>query len=113
MTDRFTKAIDQPGSGQIDVRVGGVYALERVARDSPRDHPVIMDVLSAFIREHSDEQWLAPKSNEGQPDIVETRADIQAAITTIVRRDTTRDLHEIDLSGRFPAGTRRARNSMV
>lgn len=99
VTDRYTKAIDQLGSGKLDVRIGGVYALERVARDSPRDHPVIMDVLSAFIKEHSNEQWILPKSNEGQPDIIATRPDIQAAITVIVRRDVTRDLHEIDLSG--------------
>ena len=38
VTDRFTKAIDQLGSDKPDVRVGGVYALERVARDSARDH---------------------------------------------------------------------------
>ena len=53
MTDRYTKAIEQLGSDKLDVRIGGIYALERVARDSARDHPTVMEVLTAFIREHS------------------------------------------------------------
>jgi hypothetical protein len=53
VTDRYTKAIEQLGSGTLDIRIGGIYALERIARDSARDHPTIMEVLTAFIREHS------------------------------------------------------------
>ena len=34
VTDRFTKAIEQLGSDKLDVRIGGIYALERIARDS-------------------------------------------------------------------------------
>jgi hypothetical protein len=40
VTDRFTKAVEQLGSDKLDVRIGGVYALERVARDSAIDHPL-------------------------------------------------------------------------
>ena len=36
VTDRYTKAIEQLGSDKPDVRIGGIYALERVARDSER-----------------------------------------------------------------------------
>ena len=32
VTDRYTKAIEQLGSDKLDVRIGGIYALERVAR---------------------------------------------------------------------------------
>jgi hypothetical protein len=39
VTDRYTKAIEQLGSSTIDVSLGGIYALERIARDSSRDHP--------------------------------------------------------------------------
>ena len=31
VTDRYTKAIEQLGSDKLDVRIGGIYALERVA----------------------------------------------------------------------------------
>jgi hypothetical protein len=39
VTDRYTKAIEQLGSDKLDVRIGGIYALERVTHDSERDHP--------------------------------------------------------------------------
>jgi hypothetical protein len=42
VTDRYTKAIEQLGSDKLDVRIGGIYALERVACDSARDHPTVM-----------------------------------------------------------------------
>ena len=43
VTDRYTKAVEQLGSDKLDVRIGGIYALERVARDSARDHPTVME----------------------------------------------------------------------
>jgi uncharacterized protein YjbI with pentapeptide repeats len=60
VTDRYIRAIAQLGDEKLDVRIGGIYALERVARDSARDHPTVMEVLTAFIREHSREQWPLP-----------------------------------------------------
>ena len=53
ITDRYTKAIEQLGSDKLDIRLGGIYALERIAVDSERDHPTVAEVLSAFVREHS------------------------------------------------------------
>jgi hypothetical protein len=54
MTDRYSKAIDQLGSNQLDVRLGGIYALEQIAVDSERYHTTVVEMLSAFVREHSD-----------------------------------------------------------
>lgn len=34
VTDRYAKAIEQLGSGPLDVRIGAIYSLERIARDS-------------------------------------------------------------------------------
>lgn len=31
ITERFTRAVDQLGNQQIDIRLGGIYALERIA----------------------------------------------------------------------------------
>jgi hypothetical protein len=42
IADRYSKAIEQLGSSTIDVTIGGIYAMERVARDSPRDHPAAL-----------------------------------------------------------------------
>jgi Pentapeptide repeats (8 copies) len=91
VTDRYTKAIEQLGSEKLDVRIGGIYALERVARDSVRDHPTVTEVLAAFIREHSRDQ---------RPPHL-PRPDIQAAITVIGRRDSKRDRGPINLVGAY------------
>ena len=99
VTDRYTKAIEQLGSKELDVRIGGIYALERIARDSAKDHPTVMEVLTAFIREHSREPWPPPDTGaEGQER--STRPDVQAAVTVIGRRDVKRDIRgqPIDLT---------------
>ena len=98
VTDRYTKAIEQLGSDKLDVRIGSIYALERVARDSPRDHPTIMEVLAAFIREHSQEQWPLAEPGDAQPQR-ETRPDVQAAATVIGRRTTRYDGQPVNLVG--------------
>ena len=99
VTDRYTKAIEQLGSDKLDVRLGGIYALERVALDSPRDHLTVIEVLAAFIREHSREQWPLPAPGDAAVPERITRPDVQAALTVIGRRDTTQDRQRIDLAG--------------
>jgi len=98
VTDRYTKAVDQLGSDKLDVRIGGIYALERIAWDSARDHPAVIDVLAAFIREHSREQW-PPSGPGGAEPERSPRPDIQAAVTVLARRDARRDFRPINLSG--------------
>ena len=98
MTDRYTKAIEQLGSDKLDVRIGGIYALERIARDSARDHPTVMEVLTAFIREHSHEQWPPSDQPAGRGEELSTRPDVQAALTVVGRRDPQRDVRPIDLT---------------
>jgi hypothetical protein len=59
ITERFTKAIDQLGAtdnqGQprLELRLGGIYALERIARESKEDHWPIMEVLTTYVRVHA------------------------------------------------------------
>ena len=53
ITDRFTRAVDQLGGEDLTVRLGGIYALERIALDSPRDYGPVMEVLTAFARQES------------------------------------------------------------
>lgn len=68
ITDLYVKAIEQLGSDKLEVRLGGIYALERIARDSDKDHGPIMEVLTAYVREKS--PWLhsAPVAiTQGQP----------------------------------------------
>ncbi|MEV5544170.1 pentapeptide repeat-containing protein [Saccharopolyspora shandongensis] len=99
LTDRFTKAVEQIGADKLEVRVGGIYALERIARDSPRDHSAVVEVLAALIREHPP----ASPIRNGRPILA---ADLQAAVTVISRRDTTREPenYRIALAGAQLAG---------
>ena len=112
VTDRYAKAVEQLGSENLDVRIGGIYALERVARDSARDHPTVIEVLTAFVREHSREQWPPPDSPRtawitwrgrfragGREQERFTRPDVQAAVTVLGRRDARHDIRRIDLAG--------------
>ena len=100
VTDRYTKAVEQLGSEKMDVRIGAIYALERIARDSRTDQPTVMQVLAAFIRGHSREPW-PPSGSEGTetegPERT-TRPDVQAAVTVIGRRHTQHDRQPIDLA---------------
>jgi pentapeptide repeat protein len=102
VTDRYTKAIEQLGSKGLDVRIGGIYALGRIARDSPTDHSAVMDVVSAFIREHSHEVWPPPKPNVESDR--RTRPDVQAALTVIGCRDSGYDRGPIDLQNAILSG---------
>lgn len=105
LTDRFTKAIDQlgtPGPDRLWVRVGGIFALERIAIDSPRDQRTIVEVLSAFIHSAS------PRPNPTAicPD---TPADTKAAFVVLTRREISREKHDhivIDLRDTCLAGIR-------
>jgi hypothetical protein len=121
VTERFTRAIEQLGHENLDVRVGGIYALERIAQSSQRDHSVIVEVLTAFVREH--QRWHAHKSPEASGDGAEEtsvdeqrgptarpQGDVQAVLTVLGRRrrewDTQQrlDLRGCDLRGYSLAG---------
>ena len=84
ITDRFTKAIAQLGDTEMAIRLGGIYALERIAKDSEKDHGPIMEVLTAYVRENAPRQAEAPQT---APAPLPT--DLQAILTVLGRRETT------------------------
>jgi uncharacterized protein YjbI with pentapeptide repeats len=98
ITERFTRAIDQLGSEKLEVRLGGIYALERIARDSERDHWPIMEVLTAYVRKRSPAAEVAEDGTKPDPTPVKT--DIQAILTVIGRRKVDFDppQQRLDLS---------------
>ena len=49
-TERYTQAVAQLGNPAAAVRLGGVYALARIADDSVRDRPTCLTVLCAYLR---------------------------------------------------------------
>jgi hypothetical protein len=124
INDRFIKAIeqlgavDQEGRKKLEVRLGGIYALEQIAKDSPDDHHwPIMEILTAYIREHAPIhvrqplQEGAPPHDTSLSTTVESGSklatDIQALLTVLGRRawtygkgeDQRLDLAYTDLRG--------------
>lgn len=68
----------------LEVRLGAIYALERIAQDSFRDHLQIMEILAAYIRGNAPP---IPAPNDWSQIAAYTpRSDLQAAITVIGRR---------------------------
>jgi len=103
ITERFTRAIDQlgkveDGTKRFEIRIGGIYALERIARESEEDYWPIMEVLTAYVRHNShwphgqirslqDVRELVARGfdlKEVVPDRVEP--DIEAIMTVLRRR---------------------------
>ncbi len=109
ITDRFTKAVTQLGDPKLEVRLGGIYALERIAKDSKRDHWSIMEILTAYVREK------AKQNIESSPQKIQMKksgskgarnpktplpsvdTDIQAILTVIGRRNVSSDKGRLDL----------------
>ncbi|WP_025350616.1 pentapeptide repeat-containing protein [Nocardia nova] len=91
ITNRYAKAIEQIGNASVDVRLGGIYALERIAGDSGADSSTVYSVLTAFIRTHSPVGPNCSDTKGSKPS-----ADVQAALTVIGRRQAGGDW--LDLS---------------
>ncbi|MDA0166010.1 pentapeptide repeat-containing protein [Solirubrobacter ginsenosidimutans] len=96
ITERFTRAVDQLGNrDSMDVRLGGIYALERVARDSAYDHGPIVEILTAFVRERTPipDEDVIENLIQMEPDVYPKppEADVQAALTVLGRRKAAYD----------------------
>jgi hypothetical protein len=59
----------------LEVRIGAIYALERIAQDSDRDHVQIMEILCAYIRQNAP----APAEDESDQAKIEVNADKNAS----------------------------------
>jgi uncharacterized protein YjbI with pentapeptide repeats len=95
VTDRYTKAITQLASDKESERIGGIYALERIMADSARDHPTVVEVLGAFVRQRAALPATEPNSTEsGAP---HPMADVQAAMTVLARRPQRGEPFALDL----------------
>ena len=88
VTDRYNAAITNLGSPSVDVRLGGIYALQRIMQDSPRDQPTVVAVLCAFIRDHAP---ATAKRVFSPPATAHPPTDIQAALTVVTTRNIAND----------------------
>src|SRR5262249_27838366 len=117
LTERVTRAVEQlgknddesgeahnnanqAGSGKyLAIRLGGIYALERISKDPSADYAAIINLLTAFVRQNA--------SIRSDEPVVRVKPDIQAILTVLGRREKSYgqgeserlDLSETDLGG--------------
>jgi uncharacterized protein YjbI with pentapeptide repeats len=118
VTERFTKAIEQLGKREDEdlvLRLGGIHALERIAKDSKTDHWPVMQVLTAYARKYAfrkelknpwqcqyepKEKWVChgEAKEEEARDIIAPLAHIhpdrQAILSVIAHRTKAYDNHD-------------------
>jgi hypothetical protein len=106
ITERFTRAIEHLGSDKLDIRLGGIYALERLALNSPADRSSITPILGAFVRGHA--PWPVgspdgpahptPVVDDTLPWLTHRAVDVQTAMHVLARRPGHTDEPKLFLS---------------
>jgi hypothetical protein len=97
-SDRYTKALSLLGEPQPELRLGGIFALERLARQSTEDDGPMIDVLAAYIRLYA--PW-PPRKPEGRRDaevvtslrVLGRRTAAQRARESVILNLSQTDLH--------------------
>src|SRR2546426_10634899 len=85
LADRLTQAVDQLRDRNLEVRLGGIYALERLARTSESEYWPIMEILTTFVRERTS----VTKTHPLKEPPLRLAPDIQATLDVIARRRHT------------------------
>ena len=110
-TDLFTKAVEQLGATRqdgepaLETRIGAIFALERLAKDSERDYGPIIETLAAYIREHcrdpesfDDKKLSEDELKQARQKWIDSlrknppadRSDVAAVLTVLSRREQNR-----------------------
>ena len=72
ITELYTKAVEQLGSDKAPVRLGGLYALERLAQDNPAHRQTIVNVICAYLRMPFSP---TPPASKPQPEATEDQGE--------------------------------------
>jgi hypothetical protein len=117
LTNRFTQATSQlgaqlsNGTPNVEARLGGIYALASIARDSPADYWPIMEILTAYVRHNANGSLVQAEVRSAEKTAPESkpRTDVQAVLTVLgrstppkaksLRLDQKLDLRFTDLRG--------------
>ncbi|MET9357873.1 pentapeptide repeat-containing protein [Streptomyces sp. NPDC006617] len=98
VTDRYVAAIKLLASQELTERVGGIYSLERIMRDSEKDARTVAEVLSTYVRKPANQ-----KKEKKQPHArcrvhPQLKPDLQAALTVLARRPVFREELPLELN---------------
>ena len=102
LNERYQLGAEMLGSEVLSVRLGGIYALERLAQEHTEEYHIqIMNLLCAFVRHPTKDESLTVK----QPPRYSLREDVREVVTTIGRRREAglaiekREGYRLDLRG--------------
>ncbi|WP_328639804.1 pentapeptide repeat-containing protein [Streptomyces canus] len=122
VTGRYVEAIKLLAAEGAPEKLGGIYSLERIMRDSKRDRSTIAEVLAAYVRQRldgsapeimekrlKDEELAAARERGGgigskpsEPPLVPLPEDVRAALTVLSRNweeaAPRADLRTLDLT---------------
>ena len=114
LNERFQRGSEMLGSPVLSVRLGGIYALQRLAEDELKQYHVqVMRLLCAFVRNPTkdEDDKTKPPGTEKEPNIKDykVREDVQETMTAIgARSDVAVELEKKadppflpDLSGAY------------
>ena len=112
LNERYQKGAEMLGSGVLSVRLGGVYALQRLAEEHPEQYHIqVMRLLCAFVRLPTKDQSLESGQAAIEPGtLLGIRQDVGAIMQAIGSRSKLRialerelefrlDLRGVDLRG--------------
>ncbi|WP_187282250.1 pentapeptide repeat-containing protein [Streptomyces sp. wa22] len=96
VTGRYVEASKLLASENPTERLCGIYAFERIMRDSERDHQTVVEVLAAFIRQGAQEE--RPDGRDVDTSRPERAVeDVIAAFTVLGRRPNRTEAFRTDL----------------
>jgi hypothetical protein len=101
-TKPLSDETEQSPRSSFDVRIAGIYGLERIARDSSRDHWPIMEILCRYVRQNHSTTNVQPSLDSTHlvkwlKSLPEPPFDLEAAMTAIGRRSREKVSLERDL----------------
>jgi hypothetical protein len=97
-SNSFATATDDLAAADVETRLGGIYALERLAEDSvtsndDRKIRQVIEVLCAYVRKHApskaETEILPSKTGAPDPPPRAPAADVQAILTVLGRQTRT------------------------
>jgi hypothetical protein len=100
--ERFVAAVGLLNSKEIDARLGGIYALEGIARDSPIDAGPVTELLAAFVRRHTAKPEQEEDDDFEEPYLAlapQTALTVLGRLPLAGREQTPIDLSDADLAG--------------
>ena len=105
ITDPFARAIEGIGNKSKAVRMGAIYALERIAQDSERDFTTIFSTLNSFVRDnvgrrsHTPDDAQVDSSNRPGIDTEAATIVLERLINSDMAESLTVSFRELDLRG--------------